>query len=143
MYSYVMSRHGGPAPLIGRDAELATGRRLLDAARAGAGHGLLVSGEAGIGKSRLILELSDDARSAGMTVLSGHAVPGGATYRAVASALLGQRFDPGLRTSPALRPFRAALTAVLPGWGGELAVTDASALDPALALAEGLRTLLD
>src|SRR6478672_11676139 len=97
------------SPLVGRDVELAAGRRLLDAVRAGSGGGLLVCGEPGIGKSRLIAELMDVGSATGMAVLSGRAVPGGATYRAIASALLGQRIPPGLADAPDLRPFRAAL----------------------------------
>jgi predicted ATPase/DNA-binding CsgD family transcriptional regulator len=42
--------------LIGRDAELQHLRRVIETACAGRGQVLLVSGEAGIGKSRLILE---------------------------------------------------------------------------------------
>jgi predicted ATPase len=37
--------------LVERDAELLTFDRLLEAARTGTGHVLLVSGEAGIGKT--------------------------------------------------------------------------------------------
>ena len=40
--------------LIGRDAQIATLTRLLDQARAGQGQIVLISGEAGIGKSRLV-----------------------------------------------------------------------------------------
>jgi len=69
-------------------------------------------------------------------------VPGGATYRAVASALLGQRLSPGMAESPELLPFRAALTAVLPGWGPSAPVAGTGGVDPVLLLAEGLRRLL-
>ncbi|ANC29827.1 Transcriptional regulatory protein DevR (DosR) [Isoptericola dokdonensis DS-3] len=46
-----------PAPLVGRDAELATLRRVVDDARGGAGGTVVVSGEAGIGKTRLVAEV--------------------------------------------------------------------------------------
>src|SRR3569833_485504 len=57
--------------LIGRDAALAAARHALD--RAGQGHGgtLLVSGEAGIGKSRLVRDLAAGAREQGFVVLEG------------------------------------------------------------------------
>jgi class 3 adenylate cyclase len=44
-------------PLVGRDAELARLTELWECARAGAGRVVLVSGEAGIGKSRLLQAL--------------------------------------------------------------------------------------
>ncbi len=111
-----MAPAAGTPVLVGRDAELAAARRLLDAARAGAGGLLLVTGEAGIGKSRLLAEVAGLARSSGCAVLTGRAVPGGGTYRAVAEALAshlrGARFD----ESAELRPFRAALSRIVPGW---------------------------
>src|ERR1700689_2193837 len=57
--------------LVGRDAELARLRGLLhDAASARAVTGL-ISGDAGIGKSRLVAEAVQIAEGAGFTVLSG------------------------------------------------------------------------
>lgn len=60
------------APLIGRQAELG---RLREAARrmidAGGGPVMLVTGEAGIGKSRLIDELVTDAMATGLGILVG------------------------------------------------------------------------
>ncbi|MCU1508530.1 MAG: Fimbriae protein [Glaciihabitans sp.] len=50
--------------LVGRDAELALAVRRWDAAREGTGHVLLVSGEAGIGKSRLLSEIVDHVGTA-------------------------------------------------------------------------------
>ncbi|NJN81648.1 MAG: AAA family ATPase [Caldilineaceae bacterium] len=51
--------------LIGRDVELATLTRLLDATSAGVGQVGLIGGEAGIGKSRLVTELQTLAVSQG------------------------------------------------------------------------------
>jgi len=59
---------GAPATarLIGRHAERARLRALLDACQStGAGQLAMVVGEAGMGKSRLIADLADDARAAG------------------------------------------------------------------------------
>jgi class 3 adenylate cyclase/tetratricopeptide (TPR) repeat protein len=44
-------------PLVGRDAELSLLMRLWTRACPGSGHGVLVLGEAGVGKSRLVYEL--------------------------------------------------------------------------------------
>ncbi len=58
--------------LVGRDAELGQLLALLDAAAAGQPVVALVSGDAGVGKTRLVTELADRARAQGFTVLAGH-----------------------------------------------------------------------
>ena len=66
-----------PAPLtpfVERNAERASLRRLLDDTRAGHGGLGLVAGEAGVGKSRLVAEIGDEAEARGIRVLSGHCV---------------------------------------------------------------------
>ena len=57
--------------LIGRDAPLATARHTLERARAAHGSALLVSGEAGIGKSRLVRAMTESARSLGFVAIQG------------------------------------------------------------------------
>ena len=57
--------------LVGREAELSHLLTLLDAAAAGQPVVTLVSGDAGVGKTRLVAELASFARSKGFTVLSG------------------------------------------------------------------------
>jgi adenylate cyclase len=54
------------APLVGRSGEQARLREVLDrAAATGKGAAVLVRGEAGVGKSRLLSEMEEDARNAG------------------------------------------------------------------------------
>ena len=57
--------------LIGRDAQVAALSRLLDQARNGHGQFALISGEAGIGKSRLVAEVRRLAQAAGATIWQG------------------------------------------------------------------------
>jgi DNA-binding NarL/FixJ family response regulator len=57
--------------LVGRDAELARLRAMLDDAAAGRAVGALVSGDAGVGKSRLVAEVMTLAGGDGFSVLSG------------------------------------------------------------------------
>jgi tetratricopeptide (TPR) repeat protein len=58
-------------PLIGRDAELQQLTRIIGAARAGRGSLWFLSGEPGIGKSRLAEELSERAADEGLWVVWG------------------------------------------------------------------------
>jgi class 3 adenylate cyclase/tetratricopeptide (TPR) repeat protein len=61
-------------PLVERDAERASLRRLVDDALAGNGKLALVAGEPGVGKSRLVAEVGEEGRARGMRVLAGHCV---------------------------------------------------------------------
>ncbi|MGD9890784.1 MAG: AAA family ATPase, partial [Dehalococcoidia bacterium] len=60
-------------PLVGRQRELRFLLERLDAAGRGAGGVVLVGGEPGIGKTRLVTELTRRARADGWQVLIGHA----------------------------------------------------------------------
>jgi DNA-binding SARP family transcriptional activator/predicted ATPase len=60
-------------PLIGRAAELVTLRNALVETRSGRGRTVVVLGEAGVGKSRLSLELASEALRSSAVVLLGHA----------------------------------------------------------------------
>jgi tetratricopeptide (TPR) repeat protein len=68
-------------PLTGRENAISFLIQRLEVASRGKGCLVLVSGEAGIGKSRLLEELSERAKAIGFRVLSGNCVPGvGAAY---------------------------------------------------------------
>ena len=108
----------------GRDAER---RALGEALGRAAGGGLavvLVEGEAGIGKSRLLAEALEDARSRGMQVVLGQAEELERTrpFGVIARAL-------GCAGSPA-EPRRASIAALLATGGGQGTVTVSS--DPGL-----------
>jgi DNA-binding SARP family transcriptional activator len=62
---------GGPGPFVGREGELRELVRGLDDALAGEGRLFLISGEPGIGKSRLVDQLTRRARECGAEVLVG------------------------------------------------------------------------
>ena len=85
---------------VGRTSELAELRSALLAAQAGRGTTVLVAGEAGIGKTRLILELARVAGDAGFEQLFGHSI------ELVGAELPFQPFAEALR--PIGEPWRAA-----------------------------------
>jgi len=57
--------------LVGREEELRRAHAILDAVAEGAGHLLLLSGESGVGKTRLLQEIMLAARARGFLVLTG------------------------------------------------------------------------
>jgi DNA-binding CsgD family transcriptional regulator len=61
-------------PVVGRDPELSRLSGVLDRARAGDARAVLVGGDAGVGKTRLLDEIAGRAGDAGMTVATGHCV---------------------------------------------------------------------
>lgn len=103
--------------IVGRAGELAELDRLVEGTLRGRGAVAAVIGEAGIGKSRLLAEVSARAAEAGLVVLAGRAVSGGGTYRELASALVGRLREVDLSGDVGLRPYRAALGRVLPDFG--------------------------
>ncbi|MFJ9626656.1 ATP-binding protein [Streptomyces sp. NPDC101175] len=69
-----MSQSVAAAPLIGRDEEVARLAGVLERARAGTAGAVLIAGDAGVGKTRILDEIAGRAADAGMTVLTGHCV---------------------------------------------------------------------
>ena len=60
-----------PFPFVGRATELAALRSLLERAQAGEGAFVLLAGEPGAGKTRLVRELAHEAAAQGVLVLYG------------------------------------------------------------------------
>src|SRR5258708_29521804 len=85
--------------MVGRDDELGRLLNLLDDAEAGRSVVALVSGDAGVGKTRLIGEVTRLAAGRGFTVLSRQCAVLGDTvpYLPLADALRGASPSPGDR----------------------------------------------
>jgi DNA-binding SARP family transcriptional activator len=111
---------GAPPPFVGRDAELAVLDAAWDRAAGGARHVVVVTGEAGIGKTRLATEAARRVSAQGGLVLFGRCdqeaiVP----YQPVVEALDGYVAATPADELPALdEAARAELAAVLPSLDG-------------------------
>jgi DNA-binding SARP family transcriptional activator len=96
-----MTASAAQSPLIGREAELERLRTALSRMQDTGGNTLLLSGEAGIGKTRLIQDFAGEALSQGARVLVGHcheteqALPLNPWIEALRADRL--TLDPGLR----------------------------------------------
>ncbi len=103
--------------LIGREAFLATLTRALDSAAAAEGRTVLIAGEAGVGKSRLIAELKTVARARGFELRQGQCFE---PDRALPFAPLLDLLRGFIATQPraeavaALQPFAPELVKLLP-----------------------------
>ena len=85
---------GTAAPLVGRDAEMAAVARRLDAVPAGRGGVVLIEGEPGSGKTRMLEELVRSARWRGIDVLAANAGTAGLRPYAVLSEALTSGLTP-------------------------------------------------
>jgi DNA-binding CsgD family transcriptional regulator/tetratricopeptide (TPR) repeat protein len=101
--------------IVGRAAELGLMRELLAEAAAGQSVVLLVSGDAGVGKTRLVTEFSAEAAERGFTVLSGRCaeladtVPYLPLADALRGAAAGSAADGSLQEALSARPVLARL----------------------------------
>ena len=104
--------------VVGRDRELAALTEQVGAARAGAGGWVTVTGEAGVGKSRLVAEAAGLAAAAGMMVLTGRCSPADTLtpYRPVAEALLSALRETPPPAHASLRPYLPAIARFVPHW---------------------------
>ncbi|RFU19100.1 helix-turn-helix transcriptional regulator [Geodermatophilus marinus] len=131
--------------VVGRSAELDLLTAAVDHAAAGAGGILLLTGEPGIGKTRLALETTELARSSGMAVLSGRATPSPtpAPYRPLAEAFTSAWRGRGPPAGPAQEGLRPALEVLVPAWttpreDRRAAVSTVTLGEAALVLLDGL-----
>ncbi|MFF8395122.1 helix-turn-helix transcriptional regulator [Streptomyces sp. NPDC016172] len=69
-----MQQASSAAPVVGRDAELSRLSGVLERARGGEARAVLLAGDAGVGKTRVLDEVGGQAAAAGMTVVTGHCV---------------------------------------------------------------------
>ena len=117
MIGSMVSRPTSPT-LIGRDVEREELRSALAAARAGTTTNVLLAGEAGIGKSRLVAEAADLARTDGFRVLIGGCVnagEGGVPYGPIVDILRQLVGDlPADAVDEVIGADRAALARLLP-----------------------------
>jgi DNA-binding CsgD family transcriptional regulator len=135
----------GPAllcpELVGRAAEAGALEDRLAAAARGSGGVVVLVGDAGTGKSRLVAETTTTARAAGATVLFGRAVPGAqpVAYRPLAEALLAADRSGPVLDAPELAGFRGHLGRIVPAWRER---SGPSADDSPVLLGEGAARLL-
>ncbi|MCF3119673.1 AAA family ATPase [Streptomyces arenae] len=89
------ARPVGASAFVGRERELGLLDRVVGAARSGAGGAVFLTGEDGVGKSRLAAEVAERASARGMRVLRGRASTLGrhTEYRPLTEALLGLSRD--------------------------------------------------
>ncbi|NRQ40517.1 AAA family ATPase [Nonomuraea sp. NN258] len=128
------------AGAVGRDDELELVLGRLIAARSGTGALLLVTGEAGIGKSRILAEAAGRARAMGMEVLRGRSVQRGGPYRPVVEALMPAA-PPVLAHDSRLAPYHSILGRLLPGWPA-VDGSERTLVDPVVLLGEAVLELL-
>jgi DNA-binding CsgD family transcriptional regulator len=123
--------------IVGRQAELGALDDALAAALGGAGRMVFVTGEPGIGKSRLARELASRARTLGAVVVTGRAVPTSSStpYRPLSEALLQALRDRPLGDEADLCPWLPVMSAILPAGTGRvgLAAADDAGLTDAVA----------
>jgi DNA-binding CsgD family transcriptional regulator len=127
--------------LIGRSAEMRSLTGALDAAGQGHGGAVLVTGDAGVGKSRLVREAVALAASHGYFVLTGRATESAVPvpFRPITEALMGVARAGIVPDAPGIADYRAALGTLVPEWSRP---GDADAEVSPVIFGEGLLRLL-
>ncbi len=105
--------------LVGRDAELRALVAALDAAATGAGGALFLTGDPGVGKSRLAAELSSLAAGRGFTTYRGRAVQSASPtpFRPVTEALIQLGRTRSLAKAASDTEYRSVLATLVPALG--------------------------
>ena len=124
--------------LVGRAVDLKVLCDQLDGARGG---GLVLLGEPGVGKSRLVAEAATHATGLGRVVLTGRSVRSrqATPYQPIAEALLSACRHDGLPQRADLIPYRPALGRLLPEWRRP----EGASAESTVALGEGVLLMLD
>src|SRR5215472_9930648 len=104
--------------LIGRDTELISLTTSLDNARESQGAMVFLTGDAGVGKSRLAREACALASARGFRVLTGRAVDSTVPvpFRPVTEALIKLARDGVIPEGPEVADYRPALGSLVPEW---------------------------
>lgn len=124
--------------VVGRDREVEALTEALERTRESRGGALFLTGEAGIGKSRLARYAAGQAFDAGMRVLKGRGTSIGpmVPFRPIAEALLGLfRGEPP--DDSALGPYKPVLGTLIPEWHDQRSTTES-----VVVLAEAVLRLL-
>ncbi len=137
-------------PIVGRERELTQLEQLRVQAAGGDGAVLLVSGDSGIGKTRLVAELARSARAVGWHVMVGQAY---ALETTIPYAPFADACEPALASIDGnvmlrlTRGDRAVLTALAPSLGGsaaaEVRASGASAAEQHVRLHAGILQLFN
>jgi DNA-binding CsgD family transcriptional regulator len=121
-----MSAWAATPTLVARVDELAALRAAVERASSGEAAFVIVSGDAGVGKSRLVDELMSSARGDGALVLLGRCVDvgdGELAYAPIAGALRSLAAEVDEAELDALGPARAELARLVPELAGDEAAT--------------------
>lgn len=131
-------------PIVGRDPERAELARALEGARAGRGGLVNITGEPGLGKSRLALSVVEGAavRGVGRGDPYDAAVPWGALRRALVPVVPGALDVAVAERAPHLQPWLPLLAAVF-GATTTVPTPEVDDLDPAFRLDRTHRALVD
>jgi DNA-binding CsgD family transcriptional regulator len=105
--------------LIDRRAELQGLTNALDAAGQGRGSTVFVTGDSGVGKSRLVREATAVGAERGFFVLIGRATESSVPvpFRPITEALMGAARAGVIPDAPGIADYRAALGTLVPEWG--------------------------
>ncbi len=103
---------------IGRSSEKSAIRAVLDGVAGRSGGTVAVVGEQGVGKSRLLREAAEAARSLDITVLAGRGVASDRTtaFRPIMEALLGHFRHQPVPDDPRLAPFQPVVVRLVSPW---------------------------
>lgn len=148
-------RHAEGDPLLGRAGALSRLDAAIDAAHAGRGGLVLVTGEPGIGRSRFLREAAERARASGTRAIlvrcsglsnAGPLWPWGEVLAQVAGEDAAHEREPGARDPHSLEPTSVRRTLLDAVWDAALCVLvdDLEAADPASwQMLEGVASAAD